>query len=63
MLTLDVVELGVVACVLYALGFVSCSILVLGILSSGSISVTAAYLSKVGFLYRSFTNDRRRGRR
>jgi hypothetical protein len=63
MLKLDIYELVVAVCVVYAIGFVSCSILVLGILSTGFVSVTAAYLSKVGFLYRSFTGDRRRGRR
>jgi len=63
MLTLSIYELGVVMCVVFALGVVSCSLLVLCVLSSGSISVTAAYLSKVGFLYRSLTNDRRGGRR
>jgi hypothetical protein len=63
MLKLDIYELVVAMCVVYSLGFVSCSLLVLGILSTESVSVTAAYLSKVGFLYRSLTNDRRRGRR
>lgn len=60
---LGLLELGVVVCVLFALGFVSCSLLVLAMLSTQWVSVTATYLEKVGFLYRSFTADRRRGRR